>query len=234
MEVDIPTGSLLTNGTHSNGTVDTSLTHITELSKTCKQLTELGVRLLEQRKIVQEKPEDPAEKEKLNAFYEDASALFVSLKELNRRAYTHTRQIKASTTDSKQELDRLNLDLQNLRYERQHLQQEISKCKAFDSIYQDLELVPESEFLEKASGELTEPKDSHLRMLNRLKFEQLERIRLDAEKKELMALKLKLIKLNKEKKLALEKIDLQLDTFAKSSAPLQVSLGLPTSSLNNS
>ncbi|KAK9768406.1 hypothetical protein K7432_001007 [Basidiobolus ranarum] len=234
MEVDLPPSSLLENGTPKNGIMDTPLPHINELSRTCKELTELGVKLLEQGKIVEQKPEDTLEKERLNALFETASSLFVSLKELNRQTYTHTRQIKVSTSESKQELDLLNLDLQNLRYERQHLQQEISKCKAFDSIYQDLELVPEAEFLEKAGNELTESSDPHTRMINRLKFEQLERMRLDIEKKELMALKLKLIKLNKEKKLALEKIDIQLDTFAKSSAPLQVSLGLPSSSLNNS
>jgi len=60
-----------------------------------------------------------------------ASSLFSQLKALNRAATVATRQSKDTTAASRQEMDQSNLGLQNLQFEKRHLQKEIEKCLQF-------------------------------------------------------------------------------------------------------
>lgn len=67
-------------------------------------------------------------------------ALFASLSNLrglHRNAYMQMRQTKQTTSEAKQEQDRLHLKLQNLYYEQRHLRGEIDSCLEFpyDSSY---------------------------------------------------------------------------------------------------
>ena len=60
-----------------------------------------------------------------------AGALFARLKALNRNANHATRAHKQATADSRQEMDHTYLGLQNLLYEKRHLEREIEKCRQF-------------------------------------------------------------------------------------------------------
>lgn len=60
-----------------------------------------------------------------------AMALIGRLKSLYRAANTATRLKKDDTTEARQEMDQSHLNLQNLLYEKRHLEREIEKCRQF-------------------------------------------------------------------------------------------------------
>ena len=60
-----------------------------------------------------------------------AGALFARLKALNRAANHATRAHKQATADARREMDQTYLSLQNLLYEKRHLEREIDKCRQF-------------------------------------------------------------------------------------------------------
>lgn len=60
-----------------------------------------------------------------------AMALIARLKYLNRAANTATRIKKETTADARTEMDQSSLGLQNLLYEKRHLEREIEKCRQF-------------------------------------------------------------------------------------------------------
>ena len=60
-----------------------------------------------------------------------AAALFARLKALNRSANGETRVHRQATSDARTEMDHTHLGLQNLLYEKRHLEREIEKCRQF-------------------------------------------------------------------------------------------------------
>ena len=54
------------------------------------------------------------------------------LRGLNRNAIIKVRNTKQSTSEARQEVDRLHLQLQNLYYEERHLQGEIAACESYE------------------------------------------------------------------------------------------------------
>lgn len=60
-----------------------------------------------------------------------AGALFARLKALNRAANVATRTHKQDTSDMRHDMDHTHLGLQNLLYEKRHLEREIEKCRQF-------------------------------------------------------------------------------------------------------
>lgn len=60
-----------------------------------------------------------------------ASAVFARLKALNRDANTSVRDRKQVTSNARMEMDHMHLGLQNLQYEKRHLEREIEKCRQF-------------------------------------------------------------------------------------------------------
>lgn len=54
------------------------------------------------------------------------------LRGLHRAAQFAARDTKAQTAESRQEVDRLHLQLQNLYYEQRHLQGEIAACESYE------------------------------------------------------------------------------------------------------
>lgn len=56
------------------------------------------------------------------------------LRGLHRAAYFGARQTKSQTSEARQEVDRLHLQLQNLYYEQRHLQGEIKACESYESV----------------------------------------------------------------------------------------------------
>jgi THO complex subunit 5 len=110
--------------------------------------------------------------------------------------------------------------LQNLKYERFHLEKEISLTDAFETIYQTIDLISEEHFVSDAPKELVETEASlegatkdHQRMLNRLTFELNERKRLSQVIEELQHKKLKLTKEIKGSENEVNKLDKELDAL---------------------
>ncbi|OJT03729.1 THO complex subunit 5 -like protein [Trametes pubescens] len=131
-----------------------------------------------------------------------AGALFARLKALNRAANHATRAHKQATADARHEMDQTYLGLQNLLYEKRHLEREIEKCRQFASIYQDIPFHALDEFKQIAPEEARTDgvlADEHQLMLNRLSFELSERQRLDQKRKELIKAKEALLKESKTK-----------------------------------
>jgi THO complex subunit 5 len=60
-----------------------------------------------------------------------AGALLARLKGLNRAANVATRAHKQATSDVRHDMDQTYLGLQNLLYEKRHLEREIEKCRQF-------------------------------------------------------------------------------------------------------
>lgn len=54
------------------------------------------------------------------------------LKGLHRNVCFSARETKSQTAESRQEVDRLHLQLQNLYYEQRHLQGEITACESYE------------------------------------------------------------------------------------------------------
>ncbi|KAJ7381642.1 THO complex subunit 5, partial [Desmophyllum pertusum] len=59
--------------------------------------------------------------------------LFTILKKLNRLSHMRCKKARERTQESKQKVDSLHLQLQNLLYEVMHLKKEITKCLEFKS-----------------------------------------------------------------------------------------------------
>ncbi|KAL4075847.1 Fms-interacting protein-domain-containing protein [Scleroderma yunnanense] len=154
----------------------------------------------------------------------EAAALVARLKTLNRNANAATRTHKQATTDARQEMDQTHLGLQNLLYEKRHLEREIEKCRQFASIYQDVPLHPIEEFQELAPPEawthdvLNNP---HQLMLNRLSFELAERQRLDLKRKELILHKEELLKQSRIKSTTVDSVKSQIDALMKTATEIQ-------------
>jgi len=107
-------------------------------------------------------------------------ALVARLKALNRAANTATRVCKDKTAAARLEMDQSHLQLQNLLYEKRHLEREIDKCRQFASIYQDVPLYSLEDFKRLAPEEARTEEvlaDEHQLMLNQLSFELAERQR---------------------------------------------------------
>jgi THO complex subunit 5 len=59
-------------------------------------------------------------------------ACLSQLRGLHRSAHVDARDTKAQTAEIRQEVDKLHLQLQNLYYEQQHLQGEITACESYE------------------------------------------------------------------------------------------------------
>ncbi|KAF5369920.1 hypothetical protein D9758_001036 [Tetrapyrgos nigripes] len=153
-----------------------------------------------------------------------SNSLFSCLKSLNRTANLATRATKEETAVARQEMDQAHLGLQNLLYEKRHLEREIEKCRQFASVYQEVPLYTLEEFVELAPEEARTPDvlaDEHQLMLNRLSFELAERQRLDQRKRELLQAKEDLLKESKAKLSTLESVKTQIEMLAKTATDIQ-------------
>ncbi|KAG1833157.1 Fms-interacting protein-domain-containing protein, partial [Suillus variegatus] len=142
-----------------------------------------------------------------------ANALVARLKALNRNANAATRACKQATTEARHDMDQTHLGLQNLLYEKRHLEREIDKCRQFASIYQDVPLYSLSEFKTLAPPEARSDdvlQNVHQLMLNRLSFELVERQRHE-----------ELLKHSKLKLATVESVKTQIESLMKAAADIQ-------------
>ncbi|THV08544.1 hypothetical protein K435DRAFT_847399 [Dendrothele bispora CBS 962.96] len=185
------------------------------------------------RQLVDQPANDP------DALRIRANALFACLKSVNRAANLATRASKDETAIARQEMDHASLGLQNLLYEKRHLEREIEKCRQFASVYQEVPLYSLEEFVQLAPEEARTPEvlsDEHQLMLNRLSFELAERQRLDQRKRELLQAKEDLLKESKSKLNTMENVKAQIETLVKTALDVQKKvdeLVQPTQSSNS-
>ncbi|CDS05653.1 hypothetical protein LRAMOSA08181 [Lichtheimia ramosa] len=148
-----------------------------------------------------------------------------TLYDLHSAMYAATRDSKQETANAKSAMDEKHIGLQNVMYEKRHLLEEIVKCRAFRSLYQDVELVPIEEFHARAPKEYLENQDNpHQLMINRLKFEQMERTSLREQQEKLQAERLALIRENRKAQEKLDRFDKLLDDFVQAATPLEEAL----------
>ncbi|KAF9453014.1 hypothetical protein P691DRAFT_659437 [Macrolepiota fuliginosa MF-IS2] len=156
-----------------------------------------------------------------------AIALIGRLKSLNRAANNATRIHKDVTAEARHDMDQSHLQLQNLLYEKRHLEREIEKCRQFASVYQEVPLYTLEEYKQLAPEESRTEQilaDEHQLMLNRLNFELTERQRLDQRRKELIQEKEALLKQNKAKVATMDSVKAYLDAFMKTASETQKKL----------
>ncbi|KAI5861831.1 Fms-interacting protein-domain-containing protein [Durotheca rogersii] len=141
------------------------------------------------------------------------------LRGLHRAAYFGARQTKAQTSEARQEVDRLHLQLQNLYYEQRHLQGEIKACESYDHTYQQLPLIPVEDFLAQRPEHAND--DENTLMVARIEHERSERESLEQKRMELLKRKQKLIADNKKRKDDLANLDKELEKFIDAAKPIQ-------------
>ncbi|KAN0065154.1 hypothetical protein ACQY0O_001651 [Thecaphora frezii] len=163
---------------------------------------------------------------------ESATPLISQLKAINRSIYTTLNARKAEVNEARRLVDIERLKLQNYEYEKTMLKLEVWACRMFQSIYQDVELHSEQEFLQLAPPEMKTEEivnDPHLFMLSRLRFELLERKRLEVEKQSLQSEKSAVLRQNKDKKRRLEEAEKDLKALLEATKALQGKFAGPSS-----
>ncbi|ORX78757.1 hypothetical protein BCR32DRAFT_234838 [Anaeromyces robustus] len=206
-------------------TEEGNLRNIKTLEDTCQSIRKLLDELFQEREkrimnnqAIEDIPDD---------ILTTSSLLTMDLKQINRTLYIDNKNIKQVTQDEKAKMDKLNLELKNLDYERLHLKKEIEKCSQLKTTYQNIDMIPLEEFLEVAPESLKNSDNPHRQMINRLSFEFEERKRLSKTEKGLIEDKKKINEKLIKQKEKLNQIDDQLEQLIKNSFTLQESLKLP-------
>lgn len=128
----------------------------------------------------------------------------------NRELLSATRAIKGKSESFKRDLDAKQLIYTNLQYEKFHYQGEIAAVEAYESVYQNIPLIPEEEYQRLHPNASN---DEHSLTLDRLNFELSERKRLVVLNNELNTVKEKLEKINSIKQMEIKKMDADLDAL---------------------
>ncbi|TRM67537.1 Fms-interacting protein-domain-containing protein [Schizophyllum amplum] len=159
-----------------------------------------------------------------------ASALVARLKSAHRIANAVSQQRRAETSTTRAEMDAAHLRLQNLLYEKRHLEREIDKCRQFASIYQDVPIYSVDEFRQLAPPE-AHSEDPHQQMLNRLSFELVERQRLELRRVNLEKQKEKLLADSKTKADRMKDVKQEIENTAKVAHAAQTKVAMHVSSV---
>ncbi|KAL1722274.1 Fms-interacting protein-domain-containing protein [Schizophyllum commune] len=159
-----------------------------------------------------------------------SSALIARLKSVHRTANAVSQARRAQTAEARTEMDAAHLRLQNLLYEKRHLEREIDKCRQFASIYQDIPLYPIDEFRRLAPPE-AHSDDPHQLMLNRLSFELVERQRLEMRRAELEKQKEKLLAESKAKADRMKDVKQEIEGLSKVCSPVECDFQSPLARL---
>jgi THO complex subunit 5 len=140
------------------------------------------------------------------------------LRGLFRAACFSARETRTSTAESRQAVDRLHLQMQNLYYEQRHLQGEILACESYDHKYQQLPLISVDDFRSQFPEHADD--DENQLMVARIEHERAEREALEQQRQELLKRKQKLIADNKRRKDDLANLDKDLEKFIDAAKPI--------------
>lgn len=183
------------------------------------------------RKLVAEIQKQKLEDSDVSESRIRCTLLFTILKKLNRLAHMRCKKARERTQESKQKVDSLHLQLQNLLYEVMHLKKEITKCLEFKSKDEEIELVSEAEFFRDAPNEISKPDvtkgDSHKLMLARLDWELEQRKKLAVQKEQFLKKKETLLKEIHTKKEFLDSLQPRLENILKATQPVQEYMNMP-------
>lgn len=127
------------------------------------------------------------------------------LRGFNRKAIMSVRATKQETTEARQEIDSLHLQLQNLYYEQRHLRGEIRACEEYDHKYTHLPMISVEDFLAE-HPEYHEAADHDLTVA-RIEDEHRARKTLEEQRQVLQKRKEALVKETTAKKDELSKLD---------------------------
>ncbi|KAM3414538.1 hypothetical protein BST61_g9697 [Cercospora zeina] len=150
------------------------------------------------------------EEPKLLAEQKVLSSRLAILRGLNRKAIMSVRSTKQETTEARQEIDELHLQLQNLYYEQRHLHGEIRGCEEYNHKYEQLGMIPVEDFL--AEHPQYHDSTDHDLTVARIEDEHAARKDLEARRLELEKRKDALMKRNAAEKEQLAALD---DTLEK-------------------
>ncbi|XP_032517733.2 THO complex subunit 5 homolog [Danaus plexippus] len=193
--------------------------------KICQDVRQLFAEIAE----LKEKATDEA-KEKINVKRVEASLHLVALKKLNRLEKVRTRAGREALHKEKQRVDSTHLLLQNLLYEADHLNKEVTKCLQFKSKDEEIELIPLEEFYKEAPSEISRPEvtkaDEHQLQLARLEWELRQRRELAGACSELVASKECVAAAIAAARSRLDALSPHLKDVLKATKPLQECLAL--------
>lgn len=160
----------------------------------------------------------------------EGSFSFVVLKKLNRLDKVRLRSGRDALHKEKLSVDSNRLQLQNLLYEAEHLRKEVQRCFQFKSQDEEIDLVSEKEFYEKAPEIISRSDktkdDEHARRLARLEWELQQRKQLATMCKELQVAKEKVAEDIESKTDRLNSLAPRLDGLLKATRPLQIALDM--------
>ncbi|KAI9279108.1 Fms-interacting protein-domain-containing protein [Sporodiniella umbellata] len=156
--------------------------------------------------------------------YEQVQHILDKLKDVQADSYLATRDSKEATSEAKGSLDKRQVEMQDVMYEKRHILEEIVKCHEFRSVYQDVELIPLEEFQAKASEKHSVNTDERQLMISRLEYELAIRSELKEQQEALLKLKAQLIKENIDVERKVDQFDGLLDDFVDSTAPVMAAL----------
>ncbi|KAI5358450.1 putative THO complex, subunit 5 protein [Septoria linicola] len=139
------------------------------------------------------------------------SSRLAILRGLNRKAILGVRATKQETTEARQEIDELHLQLQNLYYEQRHLRGEIRGCEEYNHKYEHLGMVQVEDFLAK-HPEYSVASDHDLTVA-RIEDEHAARKELESRRQELEKRKEALMKKNAAEKEQLAALDDSLEKW---------------------
>lgn len=169
-------------------------------------------------------------KDQITSLRVEASLLIVTLKKLNRLEKVRTRSGREALHKEKQRVDSTHLLLQNLLYEADHLDKEVTKCLQFKSKDEEIELISLSEFYETAPSEISRrevtEKNKHELQLARLEWELRQRRELAGACNEVVASKERVCAAIAAAKSRLDALSPHLKDVLKSTKPLQECLAL--------
>jgi THO complex subunit 5 len=105
---------------------DLSILHVLD---TIAQIKVVANRLLQLRSRQVDLSDDEARQ--LSTDQKKLTILKIMLRGFNREMYLQNRSVKTATSEAKAQVDNLYLNLQNLKYEQQHLRTEIQDCRNY-------------------------------------------------------------------------------------------------------
>ncbi|KAK0530612.1 hypothetical protein OC834_000064 [Tilletia horrida] len=149
-------------------------------------------------------------------FIQDFLPLVAAIRLEARLLSDAAREQKNGVVEERGEVEDKLVQLQNLQYQEDKLEEEIQLTRGLRSIYQDVDMPSEDDFRATAPDELKTDEvlqDEHLTMMHRLDHELSERQRLDAERREHAREKLGLLKVNRNRDTRLKGLEKALRTL---------------------
>ncbi len=138
------------------------------------------------------------------------------LKHLNRHIQKEINRSKLVSNNEKLIVESQQSEIQNLNYQNKHLCKDIDDSNnSYNLSLETLELIPLDRFLAKYPNFSDLPTNSHQLLLERLKDEQKERLKLLLRKNHLLEIKSRILAENRQRKAKLDTLEKDFTSFNK-------------------